>query len=208
MKVIDSTPKTAVILASGPSLTQEQIDAACCSGYYTIAINTTWEKAPAASALYAGDFLWWKSNAAKVKAAKFKGELWTQDRSAAARWPGIQCIRGTNRPGLGKDIIHINGNSGTQAINLAYLRGFKRIILLGFDMKLGPNGEKHHHPDHPAPMVQSQTFEQWLEHIDLVARDLEAEKIEVLNATPGSACQSFPMIDWREALGIVVERVK
>ena len=200
MKVIDSTAKTVVILASGPSLTQEQIDAALASGYPTIAVNSTWEKMPTATMLYAGDFLWFKFNIAKVRAAKFKGEIWTQDNTVASRWPGIKRIRGTNRKGLGKDVIHINGNSGTQAINLAYLQGYRRIILLGFDMKLGPNGERHHHKDHAHPMVQNQTFNQWLDQLQDVARDLEAEKCEVLNATPDSALKSFPLVDWKAVL--------
>ncbi len=201
MKVVDSTPKTAVILASGPSLTQEQIDAALASGHFTIAVNTTWEKAPTADMLYAGDFLWWKVNIAKVRAAKFKGVIWTQDSSTAARWPGIKHFRGVNREGLGmRDVLHINGNSGVQALNLAYLQGYKRIILLGFDMKLGPNGEKHHHADHPHPMVQGQTFGDWLHKLEAVARDFKTTDCEVLNATPESAMKCFPFVDWREVL--------
>ncbi len=202
MKVVDSsTKKTAVILASGPSLTQEQIDAALASGFYTIAVNNTWEKAQAAHVLYAGDFLWFKFNIAKVKAAKFKGAIWTQDSSAAARWPGIKRLRGTNRPGLGKkDVLHINGNSGVQALNLAYLWGYQRIILLGFDMKLGPKGEKHHHADHPHPMVQAQTFEQWLHQLEEVSRDFDMTDCEVLDATVGGAMKCFPKVDWREVL--------
>jgi hypothetical protein len=192
--------KTAVILASGPSLTQEQINAAAHSGYFTIAVNSTWEKMPAANVLYSGDFLWWKGNIAKVRAAKFKGKLYTQDSSAAARWTDIKRVRGGNRPGLGKEVIHINGNSGTQAVNLAYIWGYDRHILLGFDLKLGPNGEKHHHADHPAPMIQGQLFDEWLKKWVPVARDLKAAKIEVINCTPGSALTLFPMKDWKEVL--------
>ena len=192
--------KTAIVLASGPSLTQEQINAAQFSGHFTIVVNSTWEKMPGAHALYSGDFLWWKHNIAKVRAADFKGGKWTQDNSASLRWPDIKRMRGGNRGGLGKEIIHINGNSGTQAVNLAFLWGYNRIILLGFDLKLGPKGEKHHHPDHAAPMIQGQCFDEWLKKWVLVAADLKAAKVEVLNATPGSALKLFPMVDWKEVL--------
>lgn len=191
--------KTAVILAGGPSLTIEQIDAARRSGHHTIVVNRTYEKFLDANTLYAGDYLFWKTYIADIR-AMFKGKLVTQDPSAAARWPGLLLVRGANREGLGKERIHQNGNSGVQALNLAYLRGFERVILLGFDMKLGPNGEKHHHPDHPAPCVQGATFGEWLHKLQAVARDLKATKCEVLNATPGSAMKCFPMIDWREVL--------
>ncbi|MEO6588954.1 MAG: hypothetical protein ABIP06_06470 [Pyrinomonadaceae bacterium] len=191
--------KTAIILASGPSLTQEQIDAALHSGHFTIAVNATYQKAPTANVCYFGDFLFAKTYIADMRKV-FKGEMWTQDATTNGRWPDVKRMRGGHREGLGKDVIHTNGQSGAQAINLAYLWGYKRIILLGFDLKLGPKGEKHHHENHPAPCVQGQTFSEWLDKFVKLAADLKAEGIEVLNATPGSALKSFPMVDWKEVL--------
>lgn len=194
------TVNTCIILASGPSLTASQIDAARRSGHSTLVVNSTYKAMPDAKHLYGGDFLWWKSNMADVTKT-FKGKLWCQDSSACARWPNIKRVRGCNREGLGRDVIHLNGNSGTQAINLAYIWGFKRIILLGFDMKLGPGGERHHHPDHAHPMVQAQCFDEWRHKMARVAKDLKAEGIEVLNATPGSALECFTKVDWWDVLG-------
>jgi hypothetical protein len=191
--------KTAIVLASGLSLTLEQIDAARRSGHFTLTINATYQKFLDANAVYMGDFLTVKVYAADV-AARFKGTCWTQDSSAAARWPKWRRVRGCNREGLGRHLIHQNGNSGFQAINLVYLWGYKRIVLLGFDMKPGPKGEKHHHADHPAPCVQNQTFDEWLHKSVRLAKDLKEENCEVINATPGSAMRSFPMADWREVL--------
>lgn len=191
--------KTAIVIASGPSLTDEQVAAARASGHFTIVVCSTYELAPWANVLYAGDFLWWRTKIADVR-KHFKGELWTQDNATHQRFQ-INRMRGTNRDGLGRDVIHLNGNSGTQAINLAYLWGYERILLLGFDMKLGPKGEKHWHADHPAPMVQGQTFGEWIHKLEKVARDLRELKIEVINCTPGSALPWFPMQDWKEVLG-------
>jgi len=191
--------KTAVILASGHSLTLEQIEAARLSGHFTIAVNSTYEKALWAHAVYAGDYMWFKLNIAKIRASKFKGKIVTQDSSASAHY-GIERVRGTNRDGLGTTLIHLNGNSGVQALNLAFLWGYRRIILLGMDMKLGPKGERHHHPDHAHPAVQNQVFDEWLKKVQKVATDLVAAKCEVLNATPGSAMKCFPMVDWKEVL--------
>lgn len=191
--------KTAVILGSGPSLTAEQIDAARVSGHFTIVVNATYKVMLDANVLYGGDFMFWKAYMADVRKV-FKGALWTQDASVAARWQ-INRIRGTNRDGLGlNNAIHLNGNSGAQAINLAFLWGYKRVVLLGFDMKFGPGGERHHHTDHPAPCVQSQVFFEWIHKIDRMARDLRLQNIEVLNATPGSALKCFPMVNYREVL--------
>lgn len=190
--------KTAIILASGPSLTQEQIAAARASGHFTLVVNRTYEAMPDASAMYSGDFLFWKVYIADIRKT-FKGKLWTQDATAAQRWQ-INRVRGANRDGLGLDMIHLNGNSGFQAINLAYLWGYTRIVLLGFDMKFGPKGERHYHVDHPAPMVQSQTFHEWLHKSVQLARGLREEGIDVVNCTPDSALKCFPLLDWRAEL--------
>jgi len=190
--------KTAVVIASGPSLTKEQADAAIASPHFTIAVNGAYKIAPTADALYAGDMMFWKMHLADVKRV-FKGKLVTQDSSAAAHYQ-ITRVRGTNRGGLGKEVIHMNGNSGVQAINLAFLWGYRRIILLGMDMKLGPKGEKHFHADHPHPMVQNQCFDEWLKKVQLVATDLVAAKCEVIDCTVGGAMKCFPKGDWKAVL--------
>ena len=200
MKVVNTSSKTVVILASGPSLTVEQIAAALVSGYDTIAVNSTYEKAPTATMLYAGDFMWWKASIAKVRKV-FKGKLLTQDLSTSQRWPDVKRpFRGASREGLGREMIYQNGNSGVQAINLAFLLGYKRAILLGYDMKLGPNGEKHHHADHPKPLVQAQTFKEWLHKLQVFATDCRAAKFEVLDATVDGAMKCFVKVDWRKVL--------
>jgi len=191
--------KTAVILASGPSLNAEQIDAARRSGHHCIVVNATYRVFPDADTLYAGDMMFWRTYFPDI-ARTFKGKLVTCDSSAAARWPRITRVRGCNREGLGKEIIHMNGSSGFQAINLAYLRGFKRVIVLGMDMKLGPKGEQHHHADHPSPCVQALDLKGWLHNSVKLGLDFEKTDCEVLNATPGSALRCFPLVDWREVL--------
>lgn len=147
-----------------------------------------------ADVLYAGDFLWWKAShlplAEKPTPSEFKGEKWTCDHRAAEVYRANR-IKGANKPGLGQQCIHLNGNSGYQAINLAYLFGARHIVLVGFDMKLGPNGEKHHHKDHPATCVQGQTFGQWLLQGARLAKDLEAHACDVVNCTADTALTCF-----------------
>lgn len=148
-----------------------------------------------ADALYAGDHLWWKAvnlpMAEKPTVREFKGEKWTQDHRVSEKWK-VNWVKGVNRPGLGKETaIHLNGNSGFQAVNLAYLFGARHIVLVGFDMKLGPKGEKHHHKDHPAPCVQGQTFDQWMRQGAVFAKDLEAAACDVVNCSADTALTCF-----------------
>lgn len=107
-------------------------------------------------------------------------------------------------PGLSLDPRHLHqgGNSGYQAINLAVLMGAERILLLGFDMKLGAAGRVHWHGDHPETMRQpsGSTFRNWRQKFAAAAIDAEQAGIEVVNCTPGSALECFPMATITEAL--------
>jgi hypothetical protein len=186
---------TAVVMASGPSLSEEQVEhvrrARAADLCRVMTVNTTFKAALWADVAYAGDTLWWSKHVAVAKKT-FQGELWTQDNVAAARYQ-LHRVRGAPREGLGTYEIHQNGNSGMQAVNLAFLWGAYRILLLGFDMKEGPNGEKHHHPDHPRPCVQRQLFGEWIHKARPVAEGLKKHWIQVVNCTPGSALPWFPM---------------
>ena len=169
----------------------DQIVKVKCASVKAIVVNNTWELFHSADVLYACDFLWWKVSYDRV-AKEFGGGLWTQDRATGERWPKIRCLRNEAREGLGQEAIRTNGNGGAGAINLAYLFGCRRILLLGFDMKLGPKGEKHWHADHPKPLVQSQTFEEWRHKMRRIAGDAKTLGCEIINCTPGSALEVFP----------------
>jgi hypothetical protein len=196
----DWSLNTAVVVGAGPSLTSEQLLHVQHADFVrVIAVNNAYKMAPWADVFYGGDFLWWKKHFARIKALKVGAQLWTQDGAVAERWQ-INRIRGVNREGLGRHDIHMGGNSGYQAVNLAFLWGCKRILLLGFDMKEGPNGEKHFDGDHEEPLVQRQTFDQWLLRFEKMATDLKSVGVSVTNCTPGSALKCFPVADISEAL--------
>lgn len=193
-KLFDWAGQTCVVLASGPSLTDEQVKFVDMKATMLIAVNSSaFMPITMPHIIYAGDFMWWKTNAQRVKQTTKQSVPWTCDRTAAERY-GLNWVKGVNALGLGHGPhIHTNGNSGSQAINLAYLFGCRRILLLGFDMKLGPKGEKHWHPNHPSPLMQGQTFGDWLHKLNHLAVDLKKAGCEVVNCTPGSALTCFPM---------------
>ena len=188
MKHPDWTGRTAVVIANGPSLTQEQLD----SVFYSravIAVNTTYMMAPWAHILYAGDFLFIKTHHRRM--AQCQGSIWTTDSTAAEQY-GVNRWKGRNDVGLGETMIHLNGNSGAQAINLAYLFGARKIVLLGFTMR-EIDGKKHFHGDHEKPLVQKQLFGEWMHKMEFVARDAKRLGVDVVNADPLSAMTCFRM---------------
>jgi hypothetical protein len=190
---------TVVVVASGPSLSDEDIVRIEHSGALTIAVNTSYAKLQHPDVVYACDYLWWKLNHMKAKQNIPRRQLWTQDRAAAEQFQ-LSHIQWEGKDGLGKRGLRVNGNSGAGAINLAYHFGARRILLVGMDMKPGPNGEKHWHPDHPKPLVQGQQFEEWRKKMGVLAADLKTEGVTVVNCTPGSALTCFPMGDLEQEL--------
>lgn len=190
---------TAVVVASGPSLTIQQAILVNDAPVKTIAVNNSYEMLGHPDAVYACDYLWWKHNHMKVKQNIHRQKLWTQDLAAAETFQ-LMHIRWEAKDGLGKQGLRVNGNSGAGAINLAYHFGVRRVLLIGMDMQTGPHGEKHWHADHPKPMVQGQMFEEWIKKMGVLAKDLKAEGVEVVNCTPGSALKHFPMGDLEQEL--------
>ena len=101
---------------------------------------------------------------------------------------------GASKRGLGEDRVHFGGNSGFQAINLAYLWGAKRIVLLGFDGK-AVGGKDHWFGQHPQGLTQVQPYSLWLDHFPQLAYDLKREGVEVINCSPDSAITCFKGAD-------------
>lgn len=197
-KLLDWRGRTAVVMGSGPSWNASEAALVHgAPGVKTIAVNSTMFSHLFADVGYSGDFLFFKTYAAQLRG---RPGVWTCDKASAERW-GYSWVKGTNRQGLGTDgALNMLGNSGFQAIQLAYLFGARRILLLGFDMRLGSKGERHHHPDHPAPCVQEQLFAEWIHKAEQLAKDLKAADCEVINCTPGSALPWFQMATLEEAI--------
>ena len=151
-----------------------------------------------ADVLYACDGPWWDVYFDEVRKT-FDGELWTQDEIAANKY-GLYFIRSESAPGLGKyDVIHTGENSGYQMVNLAYLFGAKKIILLGFDMQR-TGGKSHCHGDHPAGLNRSSPLEKFAKNFNSLAADFENEGVEIINATRETALTCFPKIKLEEIL--------
>jgi hypothetical protein len=98
-----------------------------------------------------------------------------------------------------------NQNSGCAAINLAANLGAKRIILLGFDMKLDKNNKQHWHSFYSTANrkeinPKSLPFQRHLRSMDAIARDARKRGIEIINANPDSAIEHFKKMSVKDLL--------
>lgn len=195
--------RTAIVVASGPSLTAEQcalIEAAReRAAARVLVVNATFRALPNADAMYACDVAFWRAYIAEIDRA-FPGQLWTCDEKARDEL-GICWIKLARARGLSRDplAIHSGGNSGYQAINLAYNWGARQIILAGYDMQR-TGGKAHWHGDHPKPLGNATRPENWIRHFTDLADDLVAEGVDVINCSAATALTQFRRADLAETL--------
>jgi hypothetical protein len=180
---------TVVLIASGPSLTQEDVDYVQHKAK-VIVVNDNYKRAPWADILYACDHSWWDTHQG---VPEFKQMKWTQDKMTVSKWPEINFIPGKHSPGLSLDnkLIHFGANSGYQSLNIAVHLGAKKILLLGFDMKLGPNGIKHWFGSHPKRIDRTLPVNKWVTNFATTVKDLDRAGVEVINCSRDTAITCF-----------------
>lgn len=189
------TGETVVVAATGPSLTADV--AAACYRARVLAVNDAWRLLPWAEVLYSCDAAWWKVHNG---CPDFAGERWTShspqlnNKAADEALPGyrLNIIAGKSGDTFSGDpaCLHYGNNSGFQGIGLAILFGARRIVLVGFDMRVGDR--RHFFGSHPPPLRNSLDYELLIPSFAHAAKHLPAG-VEILNATPGSALTCFPM---------------
>lgn len=196
--------RTVVCIATGPSLTPEQIVQVRAAGVPTIVVNDAYQMAPFADLAYFADLKWWNWHKAKPEWKAFAGERCSifvggNVATAAPSDPQVHLLRSASEPGLSTKPGEIctGSNSGYQAINIATLAGAKRIVLVGYDCQ-ARDGRHHYFGDHP-----DKSFAPY-EAIRARFGDLVVPTsklgVEILNATPGSRIGCFPMVTLAESL--------
>jgi hypothetical protein len=168
-----------------------------------------WEIVPDLAVLYACNLAWWQYYWSPDLAAHIS-EKWTTNFLAADRF-GLHWVAERNAPGLSADpsIVHHGHGSGFTLLNLVYLMGAARIVLIGYDLKYAPDYDgrtqrvgsvpRHYFGEYPAqlqhwPSVQVRDGVH-VELCDLYASVARQGLVEIVNATPESALTCFPSVD-------------
>lgn len=206
--------ETIYILAGGPSL--RGFNSQALWGKQVITINDSWRLYPAAKIHYFCDHHWWQEQIALNRPIcaepvagfrlRFHDQiycgLWVTGNWRFADHPQVRCLALSGQHGLEKDpgkLCH-GSNSGYQAINLAYHLGAKRIVLLGYDMKVSDKGRTHWHQENRPDDFASILKNSMLPHFDTLVAPLKEAGVEVINATPDSALTCWPYQPLEELL--------
>lgn len=195
--------KTAVLIASGPSLTEEQcrhVAERHTDDLVVVGCNDAYRMYPALDLLYAADKNWWKHHLNSVRPLGIP-ELCMPDK-AYAEQNGLTFILGKGGGELSTKRTHIHyaSNSGFQIFNICFLRGVSKMILLGFDYtKHG--GKAHWFGSHGEGMRDPpDDMGNWSKAYATSLPALEKAGVEVINCSPISLIQCFPKIDIAEAI--------
>lgn len=112
---------------------------------------------------------------------------------------GVTYVRRERGDGFSESHFALRGlDSGFAALNLAYLRGYKRIGLLGFDFKWD-NGKSHFHEGYAAQNKKTpMMLERWA-----LAFERVANQVNCINfvGPSGSNVTAFPTRPLEEAYG-------
>jgi hypothetical protein len=191
-----------VICASGPSLkrTNMKLIRAQCNAWRVMTVNNAWKRAPWAHVHYAGDEPWWTRYGDEAMRLS-PSEHWTRDRpTALAR--GIRFVRALEGHGLCTlpNIIHKGGNSGFQAINLAFHLGAREIVLVGYDMSRRFGGHFDGEHDGLPLSAPEKHIICWRNMMAPMADDLARLGVKVTNCSVHSELECFPRAKLKDML--------
>jgi hypothetical protein len=186
----------------------QQVEIARKKGYTLAGCNRVGLDVPDLAVLYGCNYSFWELYADRLKG--HAAEKWTTNRVAAELF-WLNWIEERDAPGLSTDAryIHHGHGSGFSLVNLVYLLGATRIVLLGYDLKYAPDydgrsrvigslprhyfGEYEAQLQHwPSVSVKGGVHVQLVELYQSVARQAA---VEIINATPDSAIQCFPQVN-------------
>jgi hypothetical protein len=196
--------RTVCCIATGPSLAQYDIDVARQKGFALFGCNNVWELTKL-DVLYCCNENWWDHYWSPTL-AEYPASKWTGSKEAAKRY-GLNWINGYDRPGLSSnpDYVHHGHGSGFSLVNLAFLMGARRIVLLGYDLKYAPDYQgpteqpgstpRHYFGEYPKALQHWPRMEvRGGVHVGLVQRYESVAKqgaVEIINCSRDTALTCF-----------------
>lgn len=198
--------EAAFVICGGPSVKQQNLD--LLRGRRVVVVNRSFVTYPEADILIFADancWTWYRDGI-----ANFKGRVVTvYDHKPSGRFPErFEQYRKTRPPILSADpnCITLQRTTTTGAIHVLAHLGVKLIVTLGLDGKFGADGSSHHHGAHPKPA----NAKSWAKHaveLHSVKPSLAALGVTVLNASPNSAHDAFPIVSLEDAVAHIDARM-
>lgn len=186
------------ILGGGPSL--KAFDVSRLAGKCVVGCNDAYQFGPRiVSILCFGDTKWFRCHQLSLR--RWPNPIVT-NQPMLAEEEGLIVFRREDY-GFHVDALGWNGNTGAMAINLALILGAARIFLLGFDMKLGEDGQSNWHPNPLSTPTNEVHYARYKENFARCLGDWIARwsQVQIINLNPESALSCFPRRKWDDVFG-------
>lgn len=185
---------TVACVAPGPGVTAE--DVARIRGVWpVVSVNDAIQLAPWADVAYSSDLKWWARVEGLPAFAGIRYGLVANPNRAARTsgyeaWPAVRLLWNAGPHGLSLNPLALRHghNSGYAAVNLAFLAGARRILLLGYSMGNSRDGRGYFW----GGKTDASKYEKYLRAFETLAPELDGRAVEVVNLTEGSALRAFP----------------
>ena len=193
---------TGIVCGTGPSIDDATIAAVNQSGLPVFCANRAWEIFRC-DVLHGCNFQFWELYWPQLKDTPF--DKWTTRPELEGKYPGLNYIEERWVDGLSTDPTWISAHHGTgpQTLNIAFLYGCTRLLLVGWDMRFHGKKSRTEYTRRRYLGEDELTRNHWPmtgdngEMTGLI-KEMETIKpadygIEIINCTPGSAMTCFPM---------------
>jgi hypothetical protein len=191
--------KTAVVVATGPSLTLQQVRAIALARLAdrcrVIAINESVLPCWFADIAFGGDGKWWEARHGLPRFPDRKVQL---DPAAPPPREGMLLVQRVGpsgydgRPGY----VYTHRNSGAMAVQIADMHKPDRILLVAFDMR-EVEGRRHWFDRYEDRLNSTPDIGRWVREFRALQTALAGR---LFNTTPGSALDFVPFTDLEMAL--------
>jgi hypothetical protein len=210
--------ETVFIIGGGPSLKTLDLSALDARGpsQRVIAVNNAYRLIKNPDVIFYADTRWWSWHGKDIP-LEFPGRIISTCSASIAYLDPRVCRMGRDyrydlRSREPHEVVPLTDepdllsgpDSGSMAMNLAYLFGASRVVLLGFDMGF-VEGESHWHPDHEVPSVEANYTDLFAPHYPGLVASLQKRGVEVLRCTP-SRLDFIPHVSLDEAIALPARR--
>lgn len=177
-----------VLCATGPSLTPEVVETIrkYQEDHVIFGINDSYRIIDFLDEHYACDEKWWQTWGNDFREKYPHLSSWAYG-SNAANW-GVKVIKGFHNTGLSlrQDKVHYGANSGYQALNIAFLMGGRKFILVGYNMQRVKQ-KSHFFGDHQG-MNNNSPYNMFIQNYNSIQTPI---KNLIVNCTENSALNCF-----------------
>ena len=178
-----------VCIASGPSLTKEQVGLLYPhkDKISVICVNDNYRIYPECDHLFAADTKWWKQYYNDVISTVSRECRLHTSYKATPRWDRIENWKTHQSEACigGKGLFH-GGSSGIMAIELARVLGATKIILIGYDCKVSGN-QVHWFGNHPQGFSNAGALRRWPNEFERLDNAYHKLGIDLVNCSLDTA---------------------